>query len=51
VPPSQFENGSTAAYVALIGAGTVLIGLLPAWLFLRFQKPSWKQTTEPEATS
>jgi amino acid transporter len=51
VPPSQFENGSTAAYVALIGAGTVLIGLLPAWLFLKFRKPSWKQTTEPEATS
>jgi putative glutamate/gamma-aminobutyrate antiporter len=50
VPPSQFENGSTAAYVALILAGTVLIGLLPAWLFLRFRKPSWKQAAA-EATS
>ena len=30
VPPSQFENGSTAAYVGLILAGTVLLGLLPA---------------------
>jgi len=28
--------------VGLILAGTVLIGLLPAWLFLRFRKPSWK---------
>jgi amino acid transporter len=43
VPPSQFENGSTGAYVGIILAGTVLIGLLPAWLFLRFRKPSWKQ--------
>jgi amino acid transporter len=43
VPPSQFENGSTGAYVGIILAGTVLIGLLPAWLFLRFRKPSWTQ--------
>jgi glutamate:GABA antiporter len=42
VPPSQFENGSTGAYVAIILAGTVLIGLLPPWLFLRARKPSWK---------
>ena len=42
MPPSQFENGSTAAYVGLILAGTVLIGLLPPWLFLKFRKPSWK---------
>lgn len=45
VPPSQFENGSTAAYVALILGGTGLIGLLPPWLFLRFRKPSWKEET------
>jgi hypothetical protein len=50
VPPSQFENGSDAAYVGLIAAGTVLLGLLPRWLFLRFRKPSWK-STEAEATS
>ena len=50
VPPSQFENGSDAAYVGLILAGTVLLGLLPPWLFLKLRKPSWKQT-EPEATS
>ncbi|RKQ87021.1 putative glutamate/gamma-aminobutyrate antiporter [Solirubrobacter pauli] len=42
VPPSQFENGSTAAYVGLILGGTVLLGLLPPWLFLKFRKPSWK---------
>ncbi|WP_028066528.1 amino acid permease [Solirubrobacter soli] len=43
VPPSQFENGSTGAYVALILGGTVLLGLLPPWLFLKFRKPSWQQ--------
>ena len=42
VPPSQFESGSVGAYVLLILAGTGLIGLLPAWLFLKFQKPDWK---------
>ncbi len=42
VPPSQFESGNAVAYGALILAGTFLIGLLPPWLFLRFQKPSWK---------
>ena len=50
VPPSQFENGSDGAYVGLILAGTVLLGLLPPWLFLRRRKPSWK-TAETEATS
>lgn len=42
VPPSQFESGNTAAYVGLILAGTVLIGLLPPWLFLRLRKPDWQ---------
>jgi amino acid transporter len=51
VPPSQFESGNTVAYVGLILAGTVLIGLLPAWLFLRFQKPSWKTAEADEPPS
>jgi amino acid transporter len=51
VPPSQFENGSTAAYVGIILAGTVLIGLLPAWLFLKLRKPGWKLADTTEATS
>jgi putative glutamate/gamma-aminobutyrate antiporter len=51
VPPSQFENGSDAAYVGLILAGTVLLGLLPPVLFLWRRKPSWKQTDTGEATS
>jgi amino acid transporter len=48
VPPSQFESGNTAAYVGLILAGTVLLGLLPPWLFLRYRKPSWKVAEEAE---
>jgi amino acid transporter len=50
VPPSQFENGSDAAYVGLILAGTVLLGLLPPWLFLRLRKPGWV-TKDAEVTS
>ncbi len=50
VPHSQFENGSTGTYVALILGGTVLLGLLPSWLFLEFRKPSWK-TADAEVTS
>ncbi len=42
VPPSQFESGSPGVYVLIILAGTGLIGLLPAWLFLHFRKPDWK---------
>ena len=50
VPPSQFESGSTAAYVGLILAGTGLLGLLPPWLFLKLRKPGWK-TAESEVTT
>ena len=40
----------TRAYIGLILAGTVLLGLLPPWLFLKFRKPSWK-SAEAESTS
>jgi glutamate:GABA antiporter len=42
VPPSQFGHSNAAVYVVIILAGTVLIGILPAWLFLRFRKPGWQ---------
>jgi amino acid transporter len=48
VPPSQFENGSDAAYIGLILAGTVGLGLIPPWLFLRFRRPGWKSTPDAE---
>ena len=51
VPPSQFENGSDGAYVGLILAGTVLLGLLPPVLFLWRRKPSWKTAETAEDAS
>jgi hypothetical protein len=51
VPPSQFDNGSTGAYVLLILAGTVLLGLLPPLLFLWRRRPSWKTADNAEAVA
>jgi glutamate:GABA antiporter len=51
VPPSQFENGSDGAYVGLILAGTVLLGLLPPVLFLWRRKPNWKMAETEEGAS
>ncbi len=42
VPPSQFDNGGAGGYIGVIAAGTILLGLLPPLLFLKFRKPSWK---------
>ena len=42
VPSSQFGGGSPAVYVAVIGGGLVLIGLLIPFLFLWLRKPAWK---------
>jgi glutamate:GABA antiporter len=50
VPPSQFESGNAAVYVLIILAGTVLIGLLPPWLFLRLRTPGWKTATAEVAS-
>jgi amino acid transporter len=51
VPPSQFDNGSTGAYVLLILAGTVLLGLLPPLLFLWRRRPNWKSADNAEAVA
>ncbi|MGW0938526.1 APC family permease [Streptomyces sp. NPDC002666] len=54
VPPSQFGNGSTWAYVGIIGGGLVILGLIVPWAFLRLRKPGWKTAaaaaTEGEAS-
>jgi amino acid transporter len=42
IPPSQFGNLNPVAYVLLILAGILLIGLLPPFLLDRFRKPGWK---------
>lgn len=42
VPPSQFGGGSVGTYVAIIGGGLVILGLLIPYLFLRLRKPGWR---------
>ncbi|AUY54394.1 APC family permease [Streptomyces sp. CB01881] len=46
VPSSQFGGGSVWAYVAIVGGGLVVLGLLIPYLFLRLRKPEWRS---PEA--
>lgn len=48
VPPSQFGAGSPVVYVAIIGGGMGIVGLLIPYLFFRFRRPSWK-TSETAA--
>ncbi|MFJ2091098.1 APC family permease [Streptomyces sp. NPDC087901] len=42
VPPSQFGGGSVGVYVAIIGSGLLILGLLVPYLFLRLRKPGWR---------
>jgi glutamate:GABA antiporter len=42
IPPSQFGHLNTFAYVALILAGILAIGIVPPLLMDRFRKPGWK---------
>ncbi|WP_326733506.1 APC family permease [Streptomyces sp. NBC_01022] len=42
VPPSQFGNGSVGVYVAIIGGGLLILGLLVPYLFLKLRKPGWR---------
>lgn len=48
VPPSQFGSGSVGVYVAIIGGGLVILGLLIPWLFLRLRKPGWRTAAADE---
>jgi glutamate:GABA antiporter len=49
VPSSQFGGGNAAVYVAIVGGGLILLGLVVPYLFYRFRKPSW-QTADPSVT-
>jgi amino acid transporter len=42
IPPSQFGHLNAVAYVLLILAGIIVIGVLPPFLLDRFRKPGWK---------
>jgi glutamate:GABA antiporter len=50
VPPSQFGRGGPASYVAIVGGGVVLIGLLVPFLFYRLRRPSWRTGAADGAT-
>jgi amino acid transporter len=49
VPSSQFGGNSVLLYVAIVGGGLVIVGLLVPFLFYRLRKPSWK-TADPVET-
>ncbi|MGW2474103.1 APC family permease [Streptomyces sp. NPDC001665] len=48
VPPSQFGGGSVGVYVAIVGGGLVVLGLLIPWLFLKLRKPAWRTAAAGE---
>jgi amino acid transporter len=51
IPPSQFGHSSPVAYIVLILAGIVAIGILPPLLLDRLRKPGWKETAPPPAAT
>ncbi|MFC8454553.1 APC family permease [Kitasatospora sp. NPDC057223] len=46
VPSSQFGNGSVWVYIAIVGGGLLLLGVVIPYLFLRLRKPSWRMPEE-----
>ena len=48
VPSSQFGNGSVWIYIAIVGGGLLLLGVVIPYLFLRLRKPGWRM---PEANA
>ncbi|MFJ1708219.1 APC family permease [Kitasatospora sp. NPDC088346] len=43
IPSSQFGGGSGWAYVAIVGGGLLLLGVVIPFGFLKARKPSWRQ--------
>ncbi|WP_329495599.1 APC family permease [Kitasatospora herbaricolor] len=46
VPSSQFGNGSVWVYIAIVGGGLLLLGVIIPYLFLRLRKPGWRMPQE-----
>jgi hypothetical protein len=53
VPSSQFGDGNTGAYLAIVAGGALGLGLFVPYLFYRLRKPSWKtaDTASEEAVA
>jgi glutamate:GABA antiporter len=51
VPPSQFGDGSPWLYVAIVGGGILILGLIVPALLLWARKPSWQMDAPAEETS
>ncbi|MGE3287746.1 MAG: APC family permease [Pseudonocardia sp.] len=50
VPPSQFGDGNPLGFVAIVGGGMLLLGLIiPLWL-IKARKPSWKTAAADPTT-
>ncbi|NKY40598.1 APC family permease [Cellulomonas septica] len=45
VPPAQFSSGNGLVYVAIVGGGLLLIGLVAPFAFYASRKPSWRTAT------
>jgi glutamate:GABA antiporter len=42
VPPSQFGEGSPVVFIAIVGGGILLLGVIVPFLLVRLRKPSWQ---------
>ncbi|GAA2024762.1 APC family permease [Catenulispora yoronensis] len=51
VPSSQFGGGSVWSYIALIGGGLLLLGVIIPFAFLKASKPAWRQPGAADAAS
>ncbi len=49
VPPAQFSSGSVGTYVAVVGGGLLVIGILVPLAFYAARKPSWRTASVDEA--
>ena len=45
VPPSQLGSGSPVVFVAIVGGGILLFGVIVPFLLVRLRKPSWQLST------
>lgn len=48
VPPAQFSSGNGLVYVAIVGGGLLLIGLVAPFAFYASRKPSWRTAAPTE---